>query len=111
MAEASKQQQDTNKSVTRPVAGPSPEADRALAGTRPAAAADEAQVKDHGTDHLEPEEVANGAAESLHGANAAEEQYVQPAANVLPGGSTLIAASTPEQAEAEGDKRETSDNA
>lgn len=65
------------------------------------------QVQDTATEHLGPEQVANAAAESLHGEGAREEMYVQPAANVLPGGSTLIADNTPEQAEAEGDRRDT----
>jgi hypothetical protein len=49
------------------------------------------QIKDQGTETMSGDEVANAAAESLHGDKAAEEQYPQPAAKVLPGGSTLIA--------------------
>lgn len=51
---------------------------------------DDEQVRDHGTTAVPADEVANAAAESLHGAGAAEEQYAQPDATELPGG-TLIA--------------------
>lgn len=63
------------------------------------------QVKDHATEHMSPEQVANAAAESLHGEGANREQYVQPAANELPGGGTLIADNTEAEAKAEGTKR------
>lgn len=52
---------------------------------------DSAQVHDKGTETLKGSEVANAAAESLHGTGAQEEQYEQPDAAELPGGSTLIA--------------------
>jgi hypothetical protein len=71
----------------------------------PPAGDEREQVQDNATNHLGPDEVANGAAESLHGAKANEEKYVQPAANELPGGSTLIAASTDAEAAREGEKR------
>lgn len=63
------------------------------------------QVQDTATEHLGPDEVANAAASSLHGDNARREQYVQPAASELPGGSTLIADSSPAEAAREGEKR------
>lgn len=63
------------------------------------------QVQDTATGHLGPDEVANAAAASLHGDSARREQYVQPAASELPGGSTLIADSSPTEAAREGDKR------
>lgn len=49
------------------------------------------QVKDTGTVEIPGEQVANAAAESLHGTGAAPEMYAQPDARVLPGGGTLIA--------------------
>lgn len=52
------------------------------------------QVHDQGTGHMDGDQVANAAAESLHGAKAEEEQYPQPDAAVLPGGGTLIAEPT-----------------
>jgi hypothetical protein len=52
------------------------------------------QVHDQGTEKLSGDEVANAAAESLHGAKAEEEKYDQPDAVVLPGGGTLIADTT-----------------
>jgi len=59
---------------------------------RPAEARNEDgdQVHDQGTTPVPAEEVANAAAESLHGARAEEEKYAQPDAVALPGGSTLI---------------------
>ncbi len=69
---------------------------------------DTQQVKDTATEHMSPDEVANAAAESLHGPRAQEEQYVQPAANALPGGSTLIADSTDAEAAREGERRDAS---
>lgn len=71
----------------------------------PPAGDEREQVQDHATTRLAPDEVANGAAESLHGAKANPEKYVQPAANELPGGSTLIAASTEAEAAHEGERR------
>jgi hypothetical protein len=52
---------------------------------------DEQQVHDQGTETMPGEEVANAAAETLHGRKAREEEYEQPDAVVLPGGSTLVA--------------------
>jgi len=52
---------------------------------------DHKQVHDQGTETLTGAEVANAAAESLHGTGAVEEKYEQPDAAELPGGSTLIA--------------------
>lgn len=49
------------------------------------------QVRDQGTTIIPAEDVANAAAESLHGARAVEEKYAQPDAVALPGGATLIA--------------------
>jgi hypothetical protein len=46
------------------------------------------------TDHLTGEEIANGAADALHGGRANEEKYEQPDATVLPS-STLIADNAP----------------
>lgn len=46
------------------------------------------------SDHLTGEEIANGAADALHGNRANEEKYEQPDATVLPG-STLIADDAP----------------
>ena len=54
------------------------------------------QVHDTGTDRVPGEQVANAAAETLHGENARPEQYEQPDAVVLPGGSTFIADETDE---------------
>lgn len=52
---------------------------------------DQQQVRDQGTTQVPAEDVANAAAESLHGARAVEEKYAQPDALALPGGGTLIA--------------------
>jgi hypothetical protein len=49
------------------------------------------QIKDKATTKLTGDEVANGAAETLHGTGAVEERYAQPDAHLLPGGNTLIA--------------------
>lgn len=49
------------------------------------------QVRDQGTEKISGDQVANAAAESLHGTRAVEEKYDQPDAVVLPGGGTLIA--------------------
>lgn len=49
------------------------------------------QVKDQGTVAVPAEQVANAAAESLHGTRAVEEKYAQPDARALPGGATLVA--------------------
>jgi hypothetical protein len=68
------------------------------------------QVKDHATEHMSPEQVANAAASSLHGDGATREQYVQPAANQLPGDGTLIAASTEAESAKEGTKRASGKN-
>lgn len=62
-------------------------------GARAAAEAsvhDDEQVKDQGTTKVPADEVANAAAESLHGARAVKEKYAQPDAVSLVGGSTLI---------------------
>jgi hypothetical protein len=48
------------------------------------------QVHDQGTTDVSASEVANAAAESLHGARAEKEKYAQPDAKALVGGSTLI---------------------
>jgi hypothetical protein len=48
------------------------------------------QVRDQGTTDVPAAEVANAAAESLHGARAVKEKYAQPDAKALVGGSTLI---------------------
>lgn len=73
---------------------------------KPAATGEDGpQVQDHASEHLSPEEVANAAAESLHGDKANREKYVQPAANALAGGNTLISASTDAEAAKEGDRR------
>ncbi len=48
------------------------------------------QVHDQGTTDVPAAEVANAAAESLHGARAVKEKYAQPDAKALVGGSTLI---------------------
>lgn len=48
------------------------------------------QVRDQGTTMVPAEEVANGAAETLHGARAVEEKYAQPDAVALVGGNTLV---------------------
>lgn len=55
---------------------------------------DQEQVHDQGTRAVPSEQVANAAAESLHGSKAAEERYEQPDARELPGGNTLIADTT-----------------
>lgn len=50
------------------------------------------QVTDKGTEHMSGGEVANAAAETLHGEQAQVEQHEQPDATVLPGnGGTLVA--------------------
>lgn len=49
-----------------------------------------AQVQDRGTTAVPAEQVANAAAQSLHGARAVEEKYEQPDAVALVGGATLI---------------------
>jgi hypothetical protein len=51
---------------------------------------DSDQVHDQGTEVMPGEQVANAAAETLHGRKAREEEYEQPDAVVLPGGSTLV---------------------
>jgi hypothetical protein len=56
---------------------------------------DDEQVRDTGTEQLSGDEVANAAAETLHGEQAAEEVRPQPDATVLPGGQTLIADDAP----------------
>ena len=48
------------------------------------------QVHDQGTTAVPAEQVANAAAESLHGARAVEEKFAQPDAVALVGGATLI---------------------
>ena len=48
------------------------------------------QVRDQGTEVMPGEQVANAAAETLHGRKAREEEYEQDDAVVLPGGNTLI---------------------
>jgi hypothetical protein len=62
-------------------------------GARAAAEAkvNDEQVKDTGTADIPGDEVANAAAQSLHGARAVKEKFRQPDARALPGGSTLIA--------------------
>lgn len=56
----------------------------------------EQQVTDHGTESMSGEQVANAAAETLHGEQANEEKYEQPDATVLSGaGGTLIADEEP----------------
>lgn len=52
---------------------------------------DNEQVKDTGTREVPADEVANAAAETLHGDRAREEQYPQSDATELPGGNTLVA--------------------
>jgi hypothetical protein len=54
------------------------------------------QVTDNGTERMDGDEVANAAAETLHGERANEEKHEQPDAIVLPGhGGTLIADDAP----------------
>lgn len=53
------------------------------------------QVHDAGTEHMAGSKVANAAAETLHGEQAAREVRPQPDATVLPGGNTLIADDAP----------------
>lgn len=48
------------------------------------------QVRDHGTTQMSGDEVANAAAETLHGEKAQPEQHEQPDATVLPAGGTLV---------------------
>lgn len=48
------------------------------------------QVHDQGSTAVRADEVANAAAQSLHGSQAVEEKYAQPDARALLGGSTLI---------------------
>ncbi len=55
----------------------------------------EKQIHDQGTEKMSGDEVANAAAETLHGDRAAEEVRPQPDATLLPGGSTLIADDAP----------------
>lgn len=64
------------------------------------------QVHDQGTEVMPGEQVANAAAETLHGGKAREEKYEQDDAVVLPGGNTLIA-----ERDATADEGEGSDNA
>lgn len=67
---------------------------------------DNEQVHDQGTETMSGSEVANAAAETLHGDRANEEKYEQPDAVELPGGSTLIAApEQPASTEGKVDKR------
>jgi hypothetical protein len=87
-------------STNAPSTGPKPAKTNAPGGN-----AETEQVKDQASEHLSPDEVANAAAESLHGDGAVKEQYVQPAANALAGGNTLIAASTDAEAAKEGERR------
>ncbi len=68
------------------------------------------QVPDHATTKLTGEEVANGAAETLHGNSAVEEQYRQPEASLLPGGSTLVSAEGPADPDKIGERRDGVDN-
>ena len=56
---------------------------------------DTQQVTDNATEKLSGAEVANAAAETLHGEQAAEEVRPQPDATLLPGGQTLIADDAP----------------
>jgi hypothetical protein len=72
---------------------------------RPTQGGDNEQVHDQGTETMSGSEVANAAAETLHGERAETEKYEQPDAVELPGGNTLIA--KPEQPASEGkiDKR------
>jgi hypothetical protein len=54
------------------------------------------RVPDRGTDRMDGDEIANAAADTLHGNKANEEMYPQPDATVLPaGGGTLIADEPP----------------
>lgn len=53
-------------------------------------AGDGEQIKDQGSTAVRADQVANAAAQSLHGANAVEEKYAQPDAVSLVGGSTLV---------------------
>jgi hypothetical protein len=62
-----------------------------LAAARNGCDDDAPQVHDQGTTDVPASEVANAAAESLHGARAVEEKYAQPDAKALPGGGTLVA--------------------
>ncbi len=52
--------------------------------------ANDEQVHDKGTEVMPGEQVANAAAETLHGRKAREEEHDQPDAVVLPGGNTLV---------------------
>lgn len=63
------------------------------------------QVHDNGTETMSGDEVASAAAETLHGEQAQEEMYPQPAATVLPGGGsgTLIADEPPGEPRADRD--------
>lgn len=56
---------------------------------------DTQQVHDQGTSKMSGDEVANAAAETLHGTSANEEVREQPDATLLPGGNTLIADDAP----------------
>jgi hypothetical protein len=61
---------------------------------------DNAQIHDSATETMSGSEVANAAAETLHGEHAAEEARPQPDATVLPaGGGTLIAQDPPGEPE------------
>ncbi len=55
------------------------------------------QIHDQGTEKMSGDEVANAAAETLHGEGAREEVRPQPDATLLPGGSTLVADEPPGQ--------------
>lgn len=59
-------------------------------GRREGGQGDGEQVRDTGSTAVPAEQVANAAAQSLHGGNAVEEKYAQPDARALVGGSTLI---------------------
>ena len=57
---------------------------------------DEPRVADRGTEHMDGSEIANAAADTLHGKRANEEMYPQPDATALPAnGGTLIANEAP----------------
>lgn len=66
-------------------------ADKATTSAVPADQQATPQVKDTGTEHVSGDEIANAAAETLHGDRAQPEHYEQSDATVLPGGSTFVA--------------------
>jgi hypothetical protein len=52
------------------------------------------QVHDQGTQRMSGDQIANAAAETLHGSRAELETNEQPDAVILPGGGTLVADTT-----------------